>query len=160
MPNKLTKLARTYSYMSDDILEGKYPSRKSELENLIYVLIYLFKYSLPWTGLNNFSGSDKRCRILKKRKIFEINELFRELPKEFSFIYQSFKKLTFLTKPNYKLFRNKLEQVVLEQGGTIESEFCFKRKIVKDMQDLNANNIKKKNFKKLPKLFKGYPIFK
>ena len=160
LPNKFTKNAGTFLFMSDDILDGKDPSRKSELENIMYVLIYLYKGTLPWNIINYSANQNKRLLIKKRRKTIGIDELFFGLPDEFLFIYNSIKKMTFITKPNYELFKSKLKQIILYHGQTTESDFCFKNKIIKDINSLYNNTIEKEALNKLKKLFRGYPIFK
>ena len=49
LENNNNKIIGTYSFMSQDILDGKLPSRKTELENWFFVLIYLYRGRLPWS---------------------------------------------------------------------------------------------------------------
>ena len=142
LPNKFTKLSGTYSFMSDEILNGKCPSRKSELENFLYVLIYLFKGKLPWSDLYISSKENKRNKILNIRNTLKIEELFQGMPNEFIFMFKSIKPLNFLSKPNYELFRTKLKQVILANKGTINTDFCFKNKIKQDITVIKKNEKK------------------
>lgn len=60
---KTNKCKRTYNFMSLDILEGLAASRKSELENLIYVLIYLYNGTLPWEDILVSSEENKVLKM-------------------------------------------------------------------------------------------------
>ena len=120
--------------MSNDVLAGKDAIRKNELENLIYVLIYLFKGSLPLDGIFSPYDSNKGTKMQSKRKKIAVT-VFSGLPEEFVFIEKTIKKSTFLTEPNYGLFKMKLEQIINNQGESIEPDFCFKKRI---FQDINA----------------------
>jgi len=145
--------------MSEEILEQKPPSRKSELENLILVLLYLINYSLQWSVFLSSLDSHKLSKMKEKRKEIVIDNLFLDLPSEFKFIYDSIKSLTFYSKPNYDLFRNKLLKIIENNGGKIDQDFCFKKSIIESIEDLKYGNYQGKSYNKMKKLFSGYPIF-
>ena len=56
--------------MSEEILDGNKPYRKSELESLMLDLIYLYKDSLPWSNILSPSDSHKLKKMKDKRKKF------------------------------------------------------------------------------------------
>lgn len=149
----------TYSFMSEEILKGNPPSRKSELENLIYVLIYLFNGSLPWGKIKINSGSDKYEKILLKRKSVSIKELFNGLPPQLLFIYNSIKELTFYSEPNYNIYINKLEEVLKSDGKGLDCDFYFKEIIKRALEEAKHPYLSKNKKMKIKNLFKGFPIF-
>ena len=86
--------------MSEEILDGNKPYRKSELESLMLDLIYLYKGSLPWSNLLSPSDSHKLKKMKDERKKTSKNDLLKDLPSQFKFIYNSIKMLNFYSFPN------------------------------------------------------------
>ena len=152
---KDNKIFGTYSFMSQEVLEGNKPSRKSELESLMLVLIYLYKGSLPWSNLLSPSDSHKLKKMKDERKKTLKNELLKDLPSQFKFIYNSIKMLNFYSFPNYKLFRNNFLEIIKNNNGTIDQEFCFKDTIVKAFENNDFKNNNKGYFDKVKKLYSG-----
>lgn len=59
--NNIRKMGNL-SFMSVDILEGEFPSKKTELQSFSYLLIYFYKLSLPcfWSKLKVFREELKK----------------------------------------------------------------------------------------------------
>lgn len=52
-------------FMSKQVLMGKTPSPQTELESLLYLIIYLFKNALPWGGIKGKNFKDKKMKIIQ-----------------------------------------------------------------------------------------------
>ena len=66
--------------MSEEILNGNKPYRKSELESLMLDLIYLYKGSLPWSNILSPSDSHKLKKMKDKKKKISTKELLKDFP--------------------------------------------------------------------------------
>ena len=64
---KYQKFVGTLKYASLNILNSLTPSRRDDLESFLYVLIYLYKGSLPWESLT----SEKSC-LTKYEKVMDM----------------------------------------------------------------------------------------
>lgn len=54
---------------------------------VFYILIYLFKYKLPWTKIKAKTHLDKKNKILEVHKTTTGKELCIGLPYQISYIY-------------------------------------------------------------------------
>ena len=77
------KFVGTIRYASRHTLNTERYSRRDDLESLIYVLVYLYKGELPWQNPN---------------------DLFKDMPKVFQFIYKNICALEFEEESPYEFF--------------------------------------------------------
>lgn len=87
--------------MSIQKSEGYKPSPKTDLEELIYSLVYLFKNTLPWSHVKGKTHPDTCRKICSIKKNIEINVLFKDLLEEFIYIYKNILKLDNNELPEY-----------------------------------------------------------
>ena len=88
--------------MAINIGKGNRPSRKTDIEELIYSLIYLLKGRLPWDKIKGKSHADTSIKMNRKTSI-KYGVLSQDIPVEFLFIYKNVLKLEFAEKPEYHL---------------------------------------------------------
>ncbi len=74
------QLTGTARYASINNHLGIEQSRRDDLEAIGYVLLYLFKKSLPWQGVRGSEKEKKYLRILEKKLAFPIELLCKDLP--------------------------------------------------------------------------------
>jgi serine/threonine protein kinase len=94
----------TCRYSSISAHLGISQSRKDDLESIAYILIYLFKGSLPWMGVKH---KDKLTRYKligeMKQKLTE-DELTCGMPREFTVFLKYVRRMDYLETPPYKSF--------------------------------------------------------
>ncbi|CAM0140263.1 unnamed protein product [Umbelopsis sp. WA50703] len=98
-------LTGTARYASINTHAGCEQSRRDDLISLGYVLLYLFRGSLPWQGLKATTKSQKYDRIMEKKITTSIKVLCHGLPSEFSAYMTYVMALRFDDKPDYKYLR-------------------------------------------------------
>ena len=185
--SKITKEGRvgTQYFSSINASKGLTLSRKDDLENIFFCLVYFFKGILPWdpksklTKINkilfeNTHNIDSRNRNYKQknisknntRTILEIKEnipvytLCNGMPNEYKFIYSYIKNLSFTETPDYNIIRLLLKNAILSTNNSKTNagtyKFIWERKI-KNL--LSSKNDITTNIKRIKEtLFQGYPI--
>ena len=59
--------ANTY-FASINHLENGYPSRKDDLESLVYLLLYFYKFEMPWDCFDKENKEEYKINVLKEKK--------------------------------------------------------------------------------------------
>ncbi|XP_049631572.1 casein kinase I-like [Suncus etruscus] len=80
-------------------------SRRDDLEALGYVLIYFNRSSLPWQGLVAASMKQKWDHIKEKKIEIPIEDLCKDIPKEFAIYLNYCHELGFEETPDYEYLR-------------------------------------------------------
>ena len=153
-------LQGTPDFMSIKVSEGFRPSARSDLESLIYTIIYLNKNDLPWSKIKAKSFNDKCKKICEMKKSIKIDDLFHDFPEEFKYIYKNVIKLDFDEKPDYNLyvilFKNILRKIFIHNNDSFQ--FCFVKKIKLKIEEEIKNDPNYNNGLNKYHLFKGFPI--
>lgn len=98
----LTGTAR-YASISNHL--GIEESRRDDMESLGYVLLYLYRGSLPWQGLKGATKEETYDLISEKKKTTSTEDLCDGLPEEFAIYLNYTRSLRFDEKPNYSYLR-------------------------------------------------------
>lgn len=101
--NKNNKFCGTARYASIAAHRGETQSRKDDIESVCYLLIYLFRSSLPWMGIHHKDKKKKYQLILEKKESLSEEELCHQLPNEFLIFLKHTRSLDFDQKPHYSL---------------------------------------------------------
>ena len=105
------KFVGTGDYASRHSLNGEKVSRRDDVESIIYILVYLFNGSLPWSDIkDNYSGSEKYEKIKENMVNIDPKSLLNGLPNVFEFIYKNIIILDFKDEPPYDHFITLLEK--------------------------------------------------
>lgn len=91
----------TARYSSINIHLGIEPSRRDDLESLIYVMIYLAKGRLPWQGLPKRKKGSAVDEIRDKKMTTSVASLCLGLPDCFVELLEYSKGLSFTESPDY-----------------------------------------------------------
>ncbi|KAH9961477.1 kinase-like domain-containing protein, partial [Russula dissimulans] len=91
----------TIRYLSINCHLGLTPSRRNDLESLIYVIVYLVKGSLPWQGIIVQPGQIHQDEVLRVKQTIMVKALHRALPQPFVEFVEHIQCLGFRDKPDY-----------------------------------------------------------
>ena len=158
---KYQKFIGTLKYSSHNILNSLTPSRRDDLESFLYVLIYLYKGTLPWESLT----SEPSC-LTKYDKVFNMmididnNELLCNIAPGMKMIYYSIINLKYDEEPPYNEYKILLENLARNEIKNSKSKykFCWEDKMI----SIYEESKKSKNYSELnnikTQLFDNYPI--
>ena len=96
--------AGTLEFASRNAHLGVQMSRRDDLESLMYMLIYLFKGSLPWLG-QGIRKEEKSSKIRLHKMTCNHAELTEGLPMEIKEMLKYVLKLEFTEAPDYDMLR-------------------------------------------------------
>lgn len=92
------------------------PSRRDDIESLLYVLLYLMRGDLPWGN----ASSDAEGASIKKST--PIEKLCSAVPNEWAAMLKNIRACAFEDKPDYDFFSSKFEKLA---SGKAESSGPF-----------------------------------
>ena len=121
----LTGTARYASIHSHLGLES---SRRDDLESMCYVVIYLFKRSLPWQGVGGFTQHDKYRKIMDCKINTKIEILCKDCPAEFISLLAYCRAMRFEEKPDYLYIKNLLIAVATREKLKINNVYDWNSK--------------------------------
>ena len=141
---KNCEICRNKKFLSLNASRGYEQSRRDDLESLGYMYIYLAKGKLPWSDdLEKINIEDflKKSIIIKKNILVE--DLCKDLPKEFCDYMNYVKKLNFEAKPNYGYLKSLFKNLLLNiDSFTWVEQNNYNHKIKIENNSFN-NNLKK-----------------
>lgn len=97
----------TPTFLSMNCHNGATPSRRDDIESLLYVLIYLMRGELPWQQ----ASSDAEGAKIKKATL--VDQLCASLPREWNTMLKHIRDCGFEDRPDYEFY----EQQLLKLGG-------------------------------------------
>ena len=116
LPKITRELYGTLRYASPNSFKGKESSRRDDLIALGYMLIFLYKRTLPWDfDISNFDNNI----FIKMRNLKENNgegSLFKNLPKEMIEYIKYTRNLKFEENPNYSYLRNLFLKILVNNN--------------------------------------------
>jgi casein kinase 1 len=105
----------TICYSSINCHLGLTPSRRDDLQSLVYVIVYLAKGRLPWQGIIVQPGQIHEDEVLRVKQATMVKALCKGLPQPFIDFVEHIWHLGFRDKPDYKRLLSILEQCALPQ---------------------------------------------
>lgn len=100
-------------YSSINCHLGLTPSRRDDLESLVYVIVYLTRGSLPWQGITAQSGQIHHDEVLRVKQATTVEALCEGLPQPFVEFVEQIRSLGFRDKPDYEYLHSILEKCAL-----------------------------------------------
>lgn len=95
-------LTGTPRYCSINALAGLEQSRRDDLEALLYVLVYLYNGSLPWSGVKGQTRSKNHARILNLKRNTDVVLLCGQAPPVLERSLRYVRSLEFTEMPSYR----------------------------------------------------------
>ena len=117
------KMIGTPRYASLNVHNGCEPSRRDDLISIGYMLIYLFKGSLPWQGQKGNTKSEKYRKIADIKKTISFEQLCTKMPKELICYIEYCYDLEFNESPNYEMLRRLFKRAL--QNNNLENDNKF-----------------------------------
>jgi serine/threonine protein kinase len=118
------KFCGTARYSSISAHKGNEQSRKDDLESIGYLLIYLYKGSLPWMSIKTKDKKERYRRICEKKEKTTEEDLCKDLPKEFMIFLKYVRNLEFDEKPHYTALK-KMFMKLYESKKYEDDDFDF-----------------------------------
>ena len=100
----------TARYASINTHKGLEYSRRDDLESLAYVLIYFFKGSLPWQGLQYANDKEKYKKIMQIKIDTPVKTLCSGLPECFGIYLTYTRRLRFEEAPDYQYCKHMFQE--------------------------------------------------
>ena len=137
------RLNGTARYASIHALEGYETSRRDDLEELCYVLIYFLNGHLPWERVRNRNKQERYKIILNmKKKITEENLVGDKNNNEFIEFVKYCRHLKFEEKPDYDYLRGLMINCISKNNKSIDN-FYTNIDILKNPLFHSQNKIRK-----------------
>jgi serine/threonine protein kinase len=94
-------------------------SRRSDLESVFYMIIYLFKGKLPWMNktIRRSEKTTKYKLIQKLKEEVSLETLTSKLPEEFLDAFKYIQNLEFDEKPSYSSLKNMFIRLYIKDFG-------------------------------------------
>lgn len=111
------------NYISINVHNRLQPSRRDDMESLVYVLVHLYNGHLPWMNCQDSSMESLfRTVGLMKKQLFPA-ELCSRMPLEISEYLQYCRNMKYNEKPDYCFLQRKLRGALKRLGAEGESSF-------------------------------------
>ena len=104
----------TSNFVSVNVHKGCEPSRRDDIESLLYVILYLFTGTLGWLKETN---DNKKCRI--KEELLNLHDI----PYFFKVMITYIRGLKFEEKPNYDFLFKLIDLEIKEKGYKLTNKF-------------------------------------
>ncbi len=122
-------------------------SRRDDIESIGYVLVYLFKGTLPWFDLEGTNKKQKYFKIMELKRDLIYEEFCKEMPSEFVDYFKYTRALQFDQAPDYEYLRSLIKSAASKSNIKLDYEYDWeersKRIITSDnINDYNSSNKK------------------
>lgn len=105
----------TARYASARTHEGFSQSRRDDLEQLVYVLIYLYRGRLPWSGLQIMNRDEKERKIGTLKRAISFGDICRGCPRLFILLLNYSRKMKFDEDPAYEMIRSLMRKELTDR---------------------------------------------
>ncbi|XP_067124458.1 casein kinase I-like [Centruroides vittatus] len=125
-------LTGTVKYVSINTHEGIEQSRRDDIESLGYVIIYFLTGSLPWERVKKTTKQQKYEEIAHLKKVYSIEELCKNHPKEIATYMKYCRGLSFEDKPDYQYLKELLQSAFERNGNQFDRVYDWNIKMFKE----------------------------
>lgn len=97
-------------FASIPVLKSCKPSRRDDLESLMYTLAFMGNGKLPWKVTEESDFGEQWREMAEMKQSCSVKEICGSLPSQFSSILKHVRELAFEEKPAYRYYQELLEQ--------------------------------------------------
>jgi casein kinase I family protein HRR25 len=98
-------------------------SRRDNLKSLEYILLYFLRDSLPWQKLEAKTKAQKYKLMIEIKNTIGIDELYNQMPREFTVYMNHIRALKFKDKPNYTFLRRVFRELFIRRRFKYDNVF-------------------------------------
>ena len=120
---KNTNFTGSFRYSSIRNHKGIEQSRRDDLESIGYMLIYFLLGKLPWQGLSGSTKSKRSNNIFNIKRNTSIDNLCKDLPKEFVTYMKYCRLLRFRQRPDYDYLKSLFINIFNENNYKYDDNF-------------------------------------
>ncbi|KAH9597743.1 Protein kinase domain [Trypanosoma melophagium] len=115
----------TSRYASLRTHQGFSQSRRDDLEQLTYILIYLHRGHLPWSGLQIKDREEKEKAIGEIKQKLTCAQICSKCPRQFEDLLIYARKLEYTEGPQYEMCRILMSSVFGTIGPNVKNDFQY-----------------------------------
>lgn len=102
---QMTTVTFSIAFSPASYHDGASPSRADDLESMLYVMVYMYRLSLPWLSLCEQGCATLSDEIGKMKRNIEPKSLFRDMPKSLHDMLSYIRSIARLARPDYHKLR-------------------------------------------------------
>eukprot|EP00347_Sterkiella_histriomuscorum_P003421 403364357 len=123
-PPKKASFKGSISYCSLNVLNKQHPSRRDDLESMLYVILFLLNGQLPWhEGAQLLRGQDRINFVIKMKLEIGILEYGSIVPKSIIKCFKYIRSLSFETEPDYNRLKYYVKKDLENMGHSINGMY-------------------------------------
>ncbi|CCW64794.1 unnamed protein product [Phytomonas sp. EM1] len=115
----------TSRFASLNTHKGLSQSRRDDMEQLVYIMTYMYRGRLPWTGLNIKDYDTKEKHIGKLKEQVPVNEICAKCPRQFSYLLFYVRNMAFTETPHYEMCHALLHSILEEMDPPEQIDNIF-----------------------------------
>lgn len=105
--------------------QGYSQSRRDDLEQLVYIMIYMYRGRLPWSGLNIKDAAAKERKIGQIKADLSYNQICAKCPQEFEHLLFYARNMEFSEAPQYDMCHALLQSVLDTMSPRESMDYVF-----------------------------------
>lgn len=105
--------------------QGYSQSRRDDLEQMVYIMIYMYRGRLPWSGLNLKDPSQKERKIGQIKADLSYSQICAKCPPEFEHLLFYARNLDFTETPQYDMCHALLQSVLDSMSPPESMDYVF-----------------------------------
>ena len=162
LANKKKNYEGTAKYMAVKKAMGYNSSKQTDLEELFYTLIYLYKGTLPWEISENEEHKKHCIKVNTIKENYDIYELCKGLPEEFVVLLHYIKDIKQNEEPCYNAIIKLLESAKEKSGSEIikANKFSFRKNINERFRKFKNKTLFDLSNEEIKEIFGEVPIDK
>ncbi|KPI83858.1 putative protein kinase putative casein kinase I [Leptomonas seymouri] len=105
--------------------QGYSQSRRDDLEQLVYIMIYMYRGRLPWSGLNIKDPVVKELKVGQIKAELSYSQICAKCPQEFEHLLFYARNMEFCEEPQYDMCHALLQSVLDSMSPPESMDYVF-----------------------------------